>query len=76
MLLALFLSPPALRLLLCSLPGFLCTFELLFLGDEVRERTFAAENVTALASDWFTGNLETKIAGAEGEEGLAMEAGG
>jgi hypothetical protein len=75
MLLAFFFSPLSLPLVLSSLLGLFCALQLFLLGDEVRECAFSTEDVAALTGDRFSRDLETEIAGAEGQEGFAVEAG-
>lgn len=52
------------------------TLQFLLLREEICERALAAEEVAALAGDRVSGDLEAQATGAEGEERLAVEAGG
>ena len=58
------------------LAGLVGAFELLLLGEDVCEGALAAEDVATLAGHWVAGDLEAQAAGAKGEEGVAVEAGG
>lgn len=63
------------QVLLDLFPGLCDTLDLLLLREEIRHGAFATEYVPVAARYRITGYLEAEVAGAEGEERVAVQSG-
>ena len=68
------LVPPLVLFLSGQLLGLLGPLQLPLLRKDVGQGAFATEDIATLAGYGFARRVETETAGAEGEEGIAVQA--